>query len=104
MKSIVTNHNKTILNKIETLNKKKCNCINKNVCPLSGEYPVETIIYQASLNSNQLNYDEKYYKSSSEIAFKKRFANHKKSFNTEQYKSETKIQRKYGILSYQITT
>ena len=89
IKSIITNQNKTILNESETSNKKKCNCICKQTYPLEGERQTENIIYQASLNSNKLNYDEKYYKSSCETTFKKRFVSHKKSFNKDQYKNET---------------
>ena len=49
--------------------------------------------YEASLNSNKRNYDEKYYKGSCKTTFKKQFANHKKSFNNEQYKKETKLSK-----------
>ena len=78
IKSIISNPNKLIHNKSETLNKKKCNCINKNTRPLSRECQSKNVIYQASLNSDKLNYGEKYYKCSCEITFKKRFVNHKK--------------------------
>ena len=57
--SIITNHNKMILAKSETSNKEKCNCIYKNTCSLKGECQAKSFIYQASLNSNELNYDEK---------------------------------------------
>ena len=93
IKSIITNHNKTILDESETSNKKKCNCIYKNTCPLNGECQAENIIYQASLNSNKLNYDGKYYKGSCETTFKKRFANHKKSFNNDQHKNERELSK-----------
>ena len=67
IKSIITNHNKTTINKSETLNKKKCNCINKNTCPLNRECQTE---------------------------------NHLATTNT---KTKQNFQRKYGILSQQIT-
>ena len=76
MKSIITNHNKTILDKSQTLYKKNLNCINKNTCPLNEECQADNIIYQAS-----------------EIPFKKRFAKHKKSFSNEKYKNETKFSK-----------
>ena len=76
MKSIITNHNKTILDKSQTLYKKNLNCINKNTCPLNEECQADNIIYQAS-----------------EIPFKKRFAKHKKSFSNKQYKNETKFSK-----------
>ena len=83
----------SILNKRETLNKKKCNCINKNTCPLNGECQAENIIDEASLNSNKLNYEEKHCKGSCETSFKKRFGNHKKSFNNDQYKNEMEFSK-----------
>ena len=51
------------------------------------ECHVENIIYQASLNSNKLNYDKKYHKKSFETTFKKRFTSHKESFNSKKYKN-----------------
>ena len=58
-----------ILNKSETLNKKKCNSVNKNTWKLNEECQATNNIYQASLNSNKINYDEKYYKSSCDTTF-----------------------------------
>ena len=71
IKSIITNHNKMILNESETSNWKKCNSIYKNACPLNGECQTENIIYSASLNSNKLNYDKKYHTGSCETTFRK---------------------------------
>ena len=45
IKSIITNHNETILNESGTSNKKKCNYIYKNTCPLNAECQPENIIY-----------------------------------------------------------
>ena len=42
--------------------------------------------------------DKKYYKCSCETAFKKRFANHKKSFNNERHKNEMELSKKLGDL------
>ena len=93
IKSTIINHNKTILGESEISNKKKCNCFYKNTCSLSGEFQAENINYEAGLNSNKLNYDEKYYKSNCETTFKKRFVNHKKSFNNDQYKNEMELSK-----------
>ena len=41
IKSIITNHNKTILDESETSNKKKCNWIYKNTYSLNGECQAE---------------------------------------------------------------
>ena len=45
------------------------------------------------MNSNKLNYDEKYHKGSCETTFKRQFANHKISFNSDQYKNETEVSK-----------
>ena len=56
-----------------------CVCVCVSVCMyIYGECQAQNIIYQVSLNSNGLNYDEKYYKGSCDTTFKKRFANQKK--------------------------
>ena len=44
-----------------------------------NECEAENITYQASLNSNKLNYDAKHYKDSCETNFKKQSATHKKN-------------------------
>ena len=93
IKSIITNHNETIVDNSETLNKKKYDRIIKNTCPLKGECQAENILYQVSLNSNRLNYDEKYYNGSCETTFKIRFANKKNPFKNEQYKNETELSK-----------
>ena len=80
-----------IFNKRETLNKTKQNSIKKNTCPLNAECPAENVIYQASLNSNKLDYNKKYYKGSCETIFRKQFANHKQLANNEQSKNETEL-------------
>lgn len=72
---------------------KKCFCVNKNSFPLKGECKTKNIIFQASLNSNKLTYYEKYYKGSCETTFEKRFVNHRKSFNNDQCKNETKFSK-----------
>ena len=91
IKKVITTHNKTILDNSKKLNKTKCKRVNKNTFPLNREYQVENIIYQASLNSNNPYFDEKYDKGSCETTFKKWFTNHKKSFENKQYKNETEL-------------
>ena len=81
MKSIITNHNKTILDKSQTLYKKNLHCINKNTCPLNEECQADNIIYQAS-----------------EIPFKNDSPNIKSHLATSNIKTKQNFQRKYGIL------
>ena len=66
---------------------KKCNCRNKKECPLSGECCEESIIYRATVNDAK----KAEYVGSTTTSFKKRFANHKKSFRHEEYQHETTL-------------
>ena len=96
MKTIITNHNKKIMNcettntneVNKTNNEKKCNCRNKNNCPLKEECLTEAIVYKATVNTTQ---NSAVYLGSCESSFKTRFYNHTKSFNNEKYKKETKL-------------
>ena len=49
------------------------------------------IVYKAKVTSSNQNYQEKVYFGSCEATFKKRFLNHKKSFNLNEYKNETEL-------------
>ena len=77
------------------------NCINKNKCPLNRERKAQNIIYQTSLNSNKLRYEENYYQSSCETTFKKLLT--KNNLTRNKIKKHS-VQRKYGISSRRITT
>ena len=103
-KSIFANRNKTILDESETSNKKKCNCIYKNICSLNGECQAGNIIYQASLNSNKRNYDENITRVVVKSRLKIDLPIIKNHLTTTYIKTKRNFQRKYGILSQQITT
>ena len=105
MKTIISNHNKSILNKSENPNQKTCNCINKNNCPLNGECQADNIIYQATINSNKPNYEPQNYIGLAETNFKKRYANHKKSFNHQKYENDTVLSKElWKLKSENFTT
>ena len=95
MKSIINSHNKTIIDKgtPATNTISKCNCIKKENCPLQNNCLTENIIYQATVTSNQQNYEPKTYIGASATTFKKRFANHKKSFSHKRYENETELSK-----------
>ena len=81
IKSIINNHNNKILNDNKEINNEtKCNCIQKDECPLNGICLTQNTVYQASITSNEPNYEEKKYIGISEPTFKKRYANHPKIF------------------------
>ena len=55
------------------------NCLQKNV------------VYEATINSDLPDHEEKKYIGLCESTFKKRFANHKSSFSHERYKNSTAL-------------
>ena len=89
IKSKINTDNKKILNKPVNQDARKCNCINKNPCPLNGNSFLKNILYIAIIKSDKKNYQPKNYKGISENTFKKRCANHKRSFNISKCKNET---------------
>jgi len=96
IKSIINAHNKRILSPaIVEQNNKTCNCIKKDLCPMNNNCLASNIIYQASITSNLENYTEKVYIGLCATTFKKRYANHKKSFNTEKYKNSTALSNEF---------
>ena len=94
IKSKISTHKK-ILNKPINQNTQKCNIISKNTCPLNGNYLLENILYIAAIKSDEKNYQPRNYKGISENTFKKRYANHKRSFNINRYKNDTKLSVEY---------
>ena len=58
----------------------------------------ESLVYYATISCNDKNYKPKLYKGSCETSFKKRYSNHKKSFNIPLYKHDTKLSTEYWNL------
>ena len=96
IKSKISAYNKKILNKPVNQNARKCNCINKNTCSLNGNFLLENILCIATTKSDKKSYQPRNYKGISENTFKKRYANHKRSFNINRYKNDTKRGRFNG--------
>ena len=97
IKSNVDSHNKNILNSKEKI-ERKCNCINKEKCPLNNECQESCIVYQATITSSLRDEKEKIYFGVSETKFKLRFANHKKSFSNRRYEKDTELAIEYWRL------
>ena len=85
-------HNKTVLQE-KKQQIKTCNCIKKESCPLNNQCLATNIVYEATVTTNAPNYTPKTYIGISEGSFKKRFANHKKSFNHVCYEKETELSK-----------
>ena len=69
---------------------KLCNCRNKDSCPLNGLCLSESIVYKATVVSDN---QEKYYYGLTEGQFKIRYRNHIKSFNNFRYYHETELSK-----------
>ena len=92
MEKIIKNHNSKILNEdtgreTET---RTCNCRKKDSCPLEGKCLSKEIIYKAEVKTQS---SANVYYGVCATTFKKRFANHKKSLNTQKYKEETALSK-----------
>lgn len=96
MKSIINAHNATIMNTSPNdSNQPKCNCINKNKCPMHNNCLQNSILYEANISKHEdPNYQRKYL-GICETTFKLRYANHKKSFNHQKYQHNTCLSTEY---------
>ena len=84
MANIIKSHNQKILNKNnEASNEKKCNCRNKNLCPLDGACLTKNIIYEATVTATSGN--TRTYIGMTEHEFKTRYNNHKLSFKDRKH-------------------
>jgi len=92
---IINSHNKTILNEHIYENERQCNCINKEKCPLDNKCLSSNIVYKATITCDKPNCDAKIYLGISEGKFKTRYANHKKSFCHDKYRTEIELSIEY---------
>ena len=91
VKSIISKHNKTVLDPPINNSERTCNCINKEKCPFQEKCLTNNIMYKATLTSNQDNYQHKMYYGIAETRFKQRYTNHIKSFRHEKHQSNTEL-------------
>ncbi|XP_047143824.1 leucine-rich repeat and coiled-coil domain-containing protein PF3D7_0703800 [Hydra vulgaris] len=93
VKSLINTHNNKILHSDKNKTSKKCNCIDKNICPLNNQCLFSNIVYQATVSSGDPQCKDKVYFGISETTFKLRYANHLKSFNAPKYKNDTELSK-----------
>ena len=99
VKSIISSHNRKILKPAVNQQKEKSyNCIRKETCPMQGKCLTEKVIYKATMTTPEPNSTVKKYIGLCETTFKKRYANHKKSFNHERYKNSTTLSTEFWRL------
>ena len=93
VKAIINKHNKSITNpQPHDQNQDDCNCQNKATCPLDQNCQAASLVYEATLESNDT---EKKYIGLCETTFKKRFGTHKLSLNNENYKNSTTLSKAF---------
>ena len=90
MSSMIKSHNKKVINK-DVKESKSCNCGIKSECPLNSQCQVTDIIYECTVLS--LDKPNKVYLGTAESDFKKRFYNHRKSFNNEGNGNDTTLSK-----------
>ena len=92
MKQIISNHNKTILNKDNNTESKtnNCNCRIKEACPVNQKCQTSSLIYQAIATRHDNNKEESYI-GLTDNTFKTRYNGHTSSFRNEQYRNTTTL-------------
>ena len=89
MSSMIKSRKKVICKDIKEL--KSCNCRVKSECPLNGQCQVTDIIYNYTVLSPDK--PNKVYLGTAGGDFKKRFYNHRKSFNNEAGADDTTLSK-----------
>ena len=87
--SKINDCNKKILQPKPVEPQKLCNCLVKVDCPMNGLCLTSSILYQATIKCSDSKYKQKRCKEICETKFKKRYANHKISFNLINSKNGT---------------
>ena len=94
VKQIIDGRNKVILSKQKTTveNDKQCNCRKPEDCPVNGRCLNESVIYQATVKTDNGEPDQTYIGLTAN-AFKTRFTNHKSSFKNEKKRNSTELSK-----------
>ena len=99
LKAKIDGHNKKILETTLPPITKLCNCLKKENYQMRGACLTENILHYAKISCEDKIYKPKLHKGICETTFKKRYANHKKSFNVEKKKNNTKLSTEYWKLA-----
>ena len=95
MGSIISLHNKHILNSNST--EYGCNCNNREECPLENKCLTPRIVYRADVTNNKTD-KHKYYYGISDTPFRARYENHKMSFRHRSHLTASDLSKYYGKL------
>ena len=99
LKAKIDGHNRKILENTRPPKAKLCNCLKKEIFPMRGACLTENALYYARISCDNETYKLKLYKGICKTTFKKRYANHKKSFNVEKTRNDTKLSTEYWKLA-----
>ena len=92
MGSIVSSHNKHILNSNNT--EYGCNCKNRDECPLEDKCQTTRILCTADVTNNKTD-EHKYYYGISDTPFKERYENPKTSFRHRSHLTASDLSQYY---------
>jgi hypothetical protein len=91
IENIIIGHNRALLKRTDTATTDaSCNCRIPNECPLEGACLTKGVVYQATV-TNESNQTSETYIGLTENTFKKRYYNHKHSFNNISKRTATEL-------------
>ena len=73
----------------------RCNCRNKNNCPLNGDYQENFLVYNATITTEN---DSHVYYGLCKDEFKVRYNKYTKSFSGRKYENETELSKYVWML------
>ena len=91
----IKGHNMKTMDEKPALIRGKCNCRDKDNCPLDGECLTENVLYETEISCDLPNYTPKVYRGITASKFKLRYANHKKSFSSEKYSNDSELSKEF---------
>ena len=86
MNSIISGHNRKILNENQNKMKYRCNCKKPSECPMPKKCAAESVVYKATVQNTKA-----YYIGMTGNAFKTRYGNHKQDFKNPNNKNKTSL-------------
>ena len=92
--SITKSHNNKILSEEKAQDQPKCNCRQKDTCPLEGHCLDKELIYRCILKENTTS-DGVNYNGLTENTFKDRFYKHCNSFKYESKENSTELSKHF---------
>ena len=93
--SIISSHNKKVLEDKKPLERGTCNCQrrHRDNCPLNGECLTGNVMYEADISSTEVDYPGNQYVGITEPPFKGRFGNHERDCRDEKYANTTELSK-----------